>query len=194
VLTRLNPWVVGLHFLVSMALVVLATLLVNRAYGRTGKAGTVQLTRRAGGRTPGDDCRRVFLSGRRHAWALWLPEPVPMPVTATRPGMISIGTSSRTSTPCPPTWSPPARCSDCSFVVPRRIPGPFRSAVFMLLGVTVLQAVIGFTQYYTGIPALLVGAHMLAAALLMSAATTPRTWPATAPSGSRVRHVVASGK
>jgi cytochrome c oxidase assembly protein subunit 15 len=41
----------------------------------------------------------------------------------------------------------------------------------MLLGVTVLQAVIGFTQYYNGIPALLVGAHMLGAALLMSAAT-----------------------
>ena len=37
VLTKLNPWVVGLHFLVSMALVVFATLLVNRAYGRTGR-------------------------------------------------------------------------------------------------------------------------------------------------------------
>jgi heme a synthase len=43
--------------------------------------------------------------------------------------------------------------------------------VFLLLGVTVLQAVIGFTQYYNGIPALLVGLHMLGAALLMSAAT-----------------------
>ncbi len=52
-----------------------------------------------------------------------------------------------------------------------RIAGPFRTAVFLLLGVTVLQAVIGFTQYYNGIPALLVGAHMLGAALLMSAAT-----------------------
>ena len=52
-----------------------------------------------------------------------------------------------------------------------RITGPFRTAVLMLLGVTVLQAVIGFTQYYNGIPALLVGAHMLGAALLMSAAT-----------------------
>ncbi|KHK94271.1 cytochrome oxidase assembly protein, partial [Microbacterium mangrovi] len=29
VLTELNPWVVALHFLVSMALVVFATLLVN---------------------------------------------------------------------------------------------------------------------------------------------------------------------
>ncbi|MCY1247891.1 hypothetical protein D9M72_612640 [compost metagenome] len=52
-----------------------------------------------------------------------------------------------------------------------RITGPFRPAVLMLLGVTVIQAIIGFTQYYNGIPALLVGAHMLGAALLMSAAT-----------------------
>ena len=52
-----------------------------------------------------------------------------------------------------------------------RITGPFRTAVLMLLGVTLLQAAIGFTQYYNGIPALLVGAHMLGAALLMSAAT-----------------------
>ena len=53
----------------------------------------------------------------------------------------------------------------------RGISGPFRTAVLLLLGVTLLQAVIGFTQYYNGIPALLVGAHMLGAALLMSAAT-----------------------
>ena len=52
-----------------------------------------------------------------------------------------------------------------------RIQGPFRTAVLLLLGVTLLQAAIGFTQYYNGIPALLVGAHMLGAALLMSAAT-----------------------
>ena len=49
--------------------------------------------------------------------------------------------------------------------------GPYRTAAILLLGVTLLQAVIGFTQYYNGIPALLVGAHMLGAALLMSAAT-----------------------
>jgi cytochrome c oxidase assembly protein subunit 15 len=59
----------------------------------------------------------------------------------------------------------------CYVVFKRRIAGPFRSAVLMLLGVTLLQAVIGFTQYYNGIPALLVAAHMLGAAMLMSAAT-----------------------
>jgi cytochrome c oxidase assembly protein subunit 15 len=53
----------------------------------------------------------------------------------------------------------------------RRINGPFRTAILGLLGVTLLQAVIGFTQYYNGIPAMLVAAHMLGAALLMVAAT-----------------------
>jgi cytochrome c oxidase assembly protein subunit 15 len=58
------------------------------------------------------------------------------------------------------------------FLVLRKgVTGPFRTAVFLLLAVTVLQAVIGFTQYYNGIPALLVGAHMLGAALLMAAST-----------------------
>ena len=56
-------------------------------------------------------------------------------------------------------------------VFTRRIPGSFRTATVLLLAVTLLQAVIGFTQYYNGIPALLVGAHMLGAALLMSAST-----------------------
>jgi cytochrome c oxidase assembly protein subunit 15 len=57
------------------------------------------------------------------------------------------------------------------FAFRRGISGTFRTAVLMLLGVTVLQAIIGFTQYYNGIPALLVGAHMLGAALLIAAAT-----------------------
>ncbi|BAS08896.1 cytochrome oxidase assembly [Arthrobacter sp. Hiyo4] len=46
-------------------------------------------------------------------------------------------------------------------VMVRRIQGPFRTSVLLLLSVTLLQAVIGFTQYYNGIPVLLVGAHML---------------------------------
>jgi cytochrome c oxidase assembly protein subunit 15 len=56
-------------------------------------------------------------------------------------------------------------------VVSRRIRGPFRIAVSGLLALTVLQAAIGITQYYTGIPPLLVGLHMVVAALLIAEAT-----------------------
>src|SRR6476619_736555 len=60
VLTQLNPWVVGLHFLVSMALVVFATLLVNRAYGRTGQFRTSPLAALPGVLRPAMTAVAVF--------------------------------------------------------------------------------------------------------------------------------------
>lgn len=170
VLTNLNPWVVGLHFLVSMALVVFATLLVNRAFGRTGR----------------------FMAARHRA----LPG-IMRPVTAAVAlfsalavmlGVVVTGAGPHAGDADAPRngldWdlfshihAVPAYLITAgtavalALVVMRRINGPFRTAVLGLLGVTVLQAVIGFTQYYNGIPALLVAAHMLGAALLMAAAT-----------------------
>lgn len=170
VLTNLNPWVVGLHFLVSMALVVFSTLLVNRAFGRTGRFPA---------------CRPAQLP------------PVLRPVTAAVAlfsavavmlGVVVTGAGPHAGDADAPRndldWdlfshihAVPAYLVTAGTVVAlvlvirRRITGPFRTAVLMLLGVTVLQAIIGFTQYYNGIPALLVAAHMLGAALLMAAST-----------------------
>ncbi|WP_165350568.1 COX15/CtaA family protein [Xylanimonas protaetiae] len=45
--------------------------------------------------------------------------------------------------------------------------GAARKAVWVLAGVTVLQGAIGYTQYFTGLPAWLVGIHMVGAALLI---------------------------
>jgi cytochrome c oxidase assembly protein subunit 15 len=42
-----------------------------------------------------------------------------------------------------------------------------RRAAWLLVVVTLLQGAIGYTQYFTGLPALLVGVHMLGAALLV---------------------------
>ncbi|MGN7253149.1 COX15/CtaA family protein [Arthrobacter sp. SAFR-014] len=170
VLTQLNPWVVGLHFLVSMALVVFATLLVNRAYGRTGGFRTRPLTALPGVLRPVMTAVALF-----SAIAVML-------------GVVVTGAGPHAGDANAPRndldWdlfshihAVPAYLVTAGtllavyFVFRRGIAGTFRSAVLMLLGVTVLQAVIGFTQYYNGIPALLVGAHMLGAALLMSAAT-----------------------
>jgi heme a synthase len=170
VLTQLNPWVVGLHFLVSMALVVLATLLVNRAYGRTGKFRTADLAALPGAARPVMGAVALF-----SAVAVCL-------------GVVVTGAGPHAGDADAPRnnldWdlfshihAVPAYLVTAGalfgllLVLRGRISGPFRSAVFLLLGVTVLQAAIGFTQYYNGIPALLVGAHMLGAALLMSAAT-----------------------
>jgi cytochrome c oxidase assembly protein subunit 15 len=170
VLTQLNPWVVGLHFLVSMALVVFATLLVNRAYGRTGQFRSSPLAALPGVLRPAMTAVAAF------AWI------------AVMLGVVVTGAGPHAGDANAPRndldWdlfshihAVPAYLVTAGtllavyFVFRRGISGTFRTAVLMLLGVTVLQAIIGFTQYYNGIPALLVGAHMLGAALLMAAAT-----------------------
>ncbi|HSL38022.1 MAG TPA: COX15/CtaA family protein [Arthrobacter sp.] len=170
VLTQLNPWVVGLHFLVSMALVVVATLLVNRAYGRTGRFRVAELPALPG-------VARPLMT----AVALFAALAVCLGVVVTGAGphagdadapRNNLGWDLFSHIHAAPAYLVTAGALFALYLVLRdRIPGPFRTAVVMLLGVTVLQAAIGFTQYYNGIPALLVAAHMLAAALLMSAAT-----------------------
>ncbi|UZX03385.1 heme A synthase [Arthrobacter sp. CDRTa11] len=170
VLTNLNPWVVGLHFLVSMALVVFATLLVNRAYGRTGRFASALLPALPGVLRPVTAAVALF-----SAAAVML-------------GVVVTGAGPHAGDADAPRngldWdlfshihAVPAYLITAGtlfalvIVFTRRISGPFRTAALMLLAVTLLQAVIGFTQYYNSIPALLVAAHMLGAALLMSAAT-----------------------
>ena len=170
VLTNLNPWVVGLHFLVSMALVVLATLLVNRAFGRTGRFRTAALAALPGVMRPVTAAVALF-----SALAVML-------------GVVVTGAGPHAGDADAPRngldWdlfshihAAPAYLVTAgtlvalALVLLRRITGPIRTAVLGLLGVTVLQAAIGFTQYYNGIPALLVAAHMLGAAMLMGAAT-----------------------
>ena len=170
VLTQLNPWVVGLHFLVSMGLVVVATLLVNRAYGRSGRFRTADLPALPGAARP------VMA-----AVALFSAIAVCLGVVVTGAGPHAGDADAPRNDldwdlfshiHAVPAYLVTAGTLFALFLVVRgRIRGPFRTSVFLLLGVTVLQAVIGFTQYYNGIPALLVGLHMLGAALLMSAAT-----------------------
>ena len=170
VLTNLNPWVVGLHFLVSMALVVFATLLVNRAFGRAGRFVALRLPALPGVMRPVTAAVAIFSSlavmlgvvvtgsgphaGDADAPRNGLDWDLFSHIHAVPAYLITAGTAVA-----------------LALVLIRRITGPFRTAVAGLLGVTVLQAIIGFTQYYNGIPALLVGAHMLGAALLMAAAT-----------------------
>lgn len=170
VLTQLNPWVVGLHFLVSMALVVFATLLVNRAYGRTGRFRALRLPAVPGVMRPLTTAVAVFST------------------LAVMLGVVVTGAGPHAGDADAPRnnldWdlfshihAVPAYLITAgtlvavAVVLMRRIKGPFRAAVMGLLAVTLLQGVIGFTQYYNGIPELLVAAHMLGAALLMSAAT-----------------------
>jgi len=170
VLSNLNPWVVGLHFLVSMALVVFATLLVNRAFGRTGRFMNQVLP------TLPSVARPVML-----AVAVFSAIAVMLGVVVTGAGPHAGDADAPRNDldwdlfshiHAVPAYLITAGTLFAVYLVVRhKIGGPFRTASFLLLAVTLLQAIIGFTQYYNGIPALLVGAHMLGAALLMSAST-----------------------
>ncbi|GAB3285873.1 hypothetical protein GCM10027449_31760 [Sinomonas notoginsengisoli] len=169
VLTQLNPWVVGLHFLVSMVLVVLSMLLVNRAYGRTGR-----VMDRSYPALPSSMAPTMMVTAVAAAAAVVL-------------GVVVTGAGPHAGDANAPRNGLDWDLFSHIHAVPaylvafgalfalvvalaRRIQGPFRNGVLVLLGLTVLQAAIGITQYYTGIPALLVAAHMLVSALLMAAA------------------------
>lgn len=170
VLSGLNPWVVGLHFLVSMALVVFATLLVNRAFGRTGRFMNRTLVALPAALRPAMMAVAVF-----SAIAVMLGVVVtgagPHAGDADAPRN-DLDWDLFSHIHAVPAYLITAGSLLAAYLVLRhKIGGPFRTAAYLMLGVTVLQAIIGFTQYYNGIPALLVGAHMLGAALLMSAST-----------------------
>lgn len=56
-------------------------------------------------------------------------------------------------------------------VAVRRGPREVRRAAWLLLWITLAQGVVGYVQYFTGLPALLVGVHMLGSALLVAGTT-----------------------
>ena len=156
VLTHLNPWVVGLHFIVSMALVGLATGLVRVSWRsprvlvdhglaviatRVAFAGmvvAVWLGTVVTGSGPhaGDlDAVRNGLDGgllaHLHAAAVW----------------VTIGAT-----------------VVCLFFTRSR-------AVLLLLAVEVLQAALGLAQFHLGVPVPLVALHLLGASLAVAAVT-----------------------
>ena len=156
VLTHLNPWVVGLHFVVSMALVGLAVGLVRVSRGEqpvrvdrgpavlfarvafAGMVAAVWLGTVVTGSGPhaGDlDAVRNGLDGglvaHVHAFAVYVT------IAFTLAALVVCRTR----------------------------------AVVLLLAVEVLQAAIGITQYRLGVPVPLVALHLLGASLSVAAAT-----------------------
>jgi cytochrome c oxidase assembly protein subunit 15 len=166
VLTDLNPWVVSLHLLVSLAMVGLAVALLRRVGEGDGPPrpvvpqGTVWLT------------RAVFVVG----WAVLYVGTV---VTGSGPHAGDVD--------APRNGLDPRALSqlhaDVVFlllglavatVLVTRTPGTpvrVRRAAGVLLAVLLAQGLVGFVQYATDLPVVLVGLHLLGAAVV-SASTT----------------------
>jgi cytochrome c oxidase assembly protein subunit 15 len=167
VLLHLNPAVVGVHLLLSMALVSASTLLVFRGGETDGRPaplvgpGTIRLARAlavaaavvlalgvvvTGAGPHGGDNNVAYrfavdpvLVAKLHAAAVWIFVGLLIALLA---ALVRGGA--------------PARA---------------RRAAFVLLGITLAQGLIGYVQYFTGLPAVLVGVHMLGAGLLTAATT-----------------------
>jgi cytochrome c oxidase assembly protein subunit 15 len=166
VLTDLNPWVVALHLLVSMGMIGVAVVLVRRiGEGDTPavpvvSSGVTWLT------------RAVFVAG-------WLVLYAGTIVTGSGP---HAGAANAPRNGLDPEQVSQLH-SDLVFLLVGLTaavalvvwlgehPAGIRRAATALVVLEVLQAVVGFVQYFTGLPAALVAVHLLGAALLSAVIT-----------------------
>lgn len=171
VLLRLHPAWVGLHFLLSMLLVVASTALLVR-------------------HREGDGPPQPLVGPRARAVARLL---VPLGALVVVLGVVATGSGPHSGDDEVPyrfaldpaavsrvhalsVWVYVAAVVALVLLTRRALPapadrtGPHRAAVVLLV-VTLAQGVIGYVQYFTGLPELLVGLHMLGAGLLVVAQT-----------------------
>ncbi|HET6562609.1 MAG TPA: COX15/CtaA family protein [Marmoricola sp.] len=166
VLTDLNPWIVAFHLLVSMAMICVAVVLVRRV----GEPDTDPVP------TTPDGVRWLTWAVFWCGWAVLYLGTV---VTGSGPHAGDVD--------APRNGLDPRAVSqlhtDLVFLLlgltvatvlvlrsaeaPRRL----RDAATLLLVVELAQGVVGFAQYFTGLPVVLVGLHLLGAALTAAALT-----------------------
>ncbi|UYM04916.1 COX15/CtaA family protein [Solicola gregarius] len=164
VLTDLNPWVVALHMMLSMGLSAAATVLMLWVRRPPDIGGPPVL--------PGPVRHLVGLT----YLALWVTVYLGTIVTGSGPHAGDL--DARRNGLDPAAMSQLHADSvfvllgltvGCVFAV-RAVGGPVRLA-YLLLGTELAQGTIGFVQYLTDLPVVLVGIHMLGAAVLVAAGT-----------------------
>ena len=166
VLTGLNPWTVAFHLLVSMAMICLAVVLLVRVREPDGPAATAVPTGVAW------LVRGLFLVG----WTVLYLGTV---VTGSGPHAGDADAPRNGLDPRAVTQLHTDAVflllglSVAAVLVLRSVPAPARArtASVVLLGVLLAQGAIGFVQYFTGLPVVLVGLHLLGAALIAAAMT-----------------------
>ncbi|TYC99293.1 heme A synthase [Arthrobacter echini] len=185
----LNPWVVGLHFIVSMVLIALATVLVNRSRLTTEQYRDEQHTPAA----PVLLRQLLITSTALTSVAVVLG----VMVTGSGPHAGDHGAARNGLDPdfitrlhALPVYLLVATVVLAAIVAHRsRVTGTLRKAVVLLTAAVLVQGAIGYVQHFLHLPIVLVALHMLGASLLVAAAvhaqytgTTRRTLP-----GSRAR-------
>lgn len=162
---KLNPYVVGLHFVVSIALVILSTLFVERT--------RADATRRSIGVTSGYLVLGWFMAAFQMITVF-----IGILTTGSGPhaGDAKAPRNGLNSEMLDHVHSYPAYVALALTVVVLALSLRYRTPriwkpALMLLCVNGVQVIVGITQSRTGLPALLVGTHMLLACLVIAAAT-----------------------
>ncbi|MDS1113684.1 COX15/CtaA family protein [Gordonia westfalica] len=174
VLTDLNPWVVALHFVLSMVLVSAATVLVYRMrpYPTATEPAVVDTD------APSTATRRL---GVYLAWLLyavtWVTIYLGTVVTGSGPHAGDVDAPRNGLDPDNATQLH----ADAVFVLvglglaalvyARVFARPQQRSALVFVALLLLQGVIGFVQYFTDLPVALVIAHMFGSALLLIGAT-----------------------
>jgi heme a synthase len=165
VLTDLNPWIVGLHFVVSAVLVALATVFVVRVY--RGPAGAVIAL-------PGY-VRPLALAT---AAAVWVAVLIGIVVTGSGPhaGDGGAARNGLDSELLQHVHAWPAYVSFLgavllAIIAQRTGTRLLKRATLALVAVELVQIGVGLAQARLGLPVLLVGAHMVLACVLVSVMT-----------------------
>jgi heme a synthase len=167
VLTHLNPWLVSTHFLLSMAIIAVAFVLWWRVSESAGADVVATSVQRAG----------VGLVALTAVVLL-----IGTVVTGSGPHAGDADTSGKVHRNGLDVGSMSQLHADvvmlligvtiCFAFLARAVGGSnaLRRAAWLLLGVELGQGLIGFVQYFTDIPAILVGFHMFGACLAWLAA------------------------
>lgn len=168
VLTRLNPWVVGWHFIISMVLIAVATLLVNRSR-LTPEEAVAQNAPRA---TP--LLRQLLVAA---AVLVAVTVVLGVVVTGSGPHAGDAGAARNNLDPDLMTriHAAPVYLLVLTVLIlvlaayRSRVPPALRSALVLFAAVVVAQGVIGYLQHFLHLPVALVALHMLGASLLTAA-------------------------
>ena len=175
--TGLNPWVVGIHFVISAVLIALAAVLVNRTRRVSlPRVGELERPGQVSGAERGRLRGLVLVLGVASALAIYLGTLV----TGTGPHSGDAGVVARH------TFDPyvitrvhvvPVYVLAAGALIGvvgasvRRWPVPLRRILLVLAVVVAAQALLGYYQFFNGVPALAVGLHMAGAAALAAVVT-----------------------
>lgn len=161
VLTDLNPWIVSLHLLLSMAMIGVCVLLLDELRG-PDRESSARL--------------------RRMAWLVfgttWVVLYLGTVVTGSGPHSGDLESRRTGLDPqvmshlhAAAVYALLAVTFGLLWVAQRQGATLVRNAVGVLLALELAQGLLGFVQYFTDLPEILVGLHMLGAALVSAAVT-----------------------